>query len=79
MSRYTKIQTDGKIVSYGYDHATGYWIDVQDGEDKRGEPNIILDESSFLTKMSKYKMIELMGKYQLPQRHINCVILDLPF
>ena len=38
----------------------------------------VIDESSLLTKMSNGKMVELMVKYNLPESHIQKVVMDLP-
>lgn len=77
MSRYLKKEQDGSTVAYGFDRALGYFIDVFKHEDAEGKINMILEESSLLSGMSNAKMVELMQKYQLPEAHINLVMLDL--
>jgi hypothetical protein len=70
---------DNKSVAYGYDHETGYFFQVF-GEGKRNEVDqLILDECSMFSGMSNAKMIELMKEYDVPQEHIDRVVLDLPF
>ena len=77
MSRYVKKEQDGSTVAYGFDKALGYFIDVFGHEDAEGKRTMIIEESSLLSGMSNAKMVELMEKYQLPEAHINLVLLDL--
>ena len=48
MSRY-KTQKDHLILNYGYDHALGYWYDIQDTSqlDEEGNPKLIDEQCSF--------------------------------
>ena len=78
MSRYTKELDNGKEVAYGWDHATGYFLQVFDVPDDDGEDNLLIDECSMFTKMSNGKMIELMNVYELPESHLELVAMDLP-
>ena len=78
MSRFTKQLEDGKEVAYGFDHAFGYFLDVFDGETEDGEDNIIVQESSFATRLTNGRMVELMMEYDLPEDHIHMVAMDLP-
>jgi hypothetical protein len=78
MSRYTKQLEDGRSVAYGYDRALGYFIDVFGIPDEQGVSESLIEESSFLTKMSNGKMIELMDLFALPESHIEQVAMDLP-
>ena len=78
MSRYIKELENGKTVAYGYDHVLGYFIDVFDVPDDDGVENLLIEESSRLTKMSNGKMLELMNVYELPESHIEQVAMDLP-
>lgn len=78
MSRYVKTLENGKTVAYGFDHALGYFLDVMDVPDEKGETVMIMEESSLLSKMSNGKMIELMDLYGLPESHIEQVAMDLP-
>jgi hypothetical protein len=78
MSRYTKNLDDGRSVVYGYDHALGYFIDVFGIPDDQGVSESLIEESSFLTRMSNGKMIELMDLFDLPESHIERVAMDLP-
>lgn len=77
MSRYTKKQ-DSLEIAYGFDHATGYFFQVFDGEDEEGEDNLIIDECSLFTKLSNARMCELMEQYDIDREHITSVALDLP-
>ena len=78
MARYSKKLDNGKTVAYGYDHVTGYFLQVFDVVDKDEEDYLLLDECSTFTKMSNGKMIELMDVYKLPESHIEDVAMDLP-
>lgn len=78
MSRYTKQLEDGRSVAYGYDRALGYFIDVFGIPDEQGVSESLIEESSFLTRMSNGKMIELMDLFALPESHIEQVAMDLP-
>ena len=69
---------DGRAVIYGYDHAIGYFLDVIGIPDEQGETELLIEESSLLTKMSNGKMIELMDLFNLPESQIEQVALDLP-
>lgn len=77
MSRYLKKEQDGSTVAYGFDKALGYFIDVFGPEDEEGISQMIVEESSLFSGMSNGKMVELMQNYQLPEEHINLVMLDL--
>lgn len=79
MSRYTKFLDDNKSVAYGHDHATGYFFQLFDEEDNNAEDQLILDECSMFSGMSNARMIELMKEHDVPQEHIDKVVLDLPF
>lgn len=77
MSRFTK-QLDGdKYVAYGHDVVLGYFIDVFSAP-VDGERDLIISESSMLTKMDRGKMIGLMDLFNLPESQIEQVALDLP-
>jgi hypothetical protein len=78
MSRYTKQMEDGRTVVYGFDHALGYFLDVFGISDEEGEREVLIEESSMLTKMSNGKMIELMDIFDLPESQIEQVAMDLP-
>jgi hypothetical protein len=78
MSRYTKEQGDLEIA-YGCDHATGYFFQVYDLPLDNGEDNLIIDECSLFTRMSRSRMVELMTEYQVDPEHIDRVLMDLTF
>ena len=79
MSRHIKLLDDNKSVAYGHDHATGYFFQVFNEDEKNEEDQLLVDECSMFTRMSNTKMIELMKEYNVLQEHIDKVILDLPF
>lgn len=78
MSRFTKDLEDGRLVTYGFDNALGYFLDVFGIPNEKGVRELLIEESSFLTKMSNGKMIELMDIFELPESHIELVAMDLP-
>ena len=77
MSRHTKELDNGKVIAYGYDKVTGYFLQVFDIPDKDGEDHLLVDECSLFTNMSHDKMIELMDVYKLPDSHIERLAMDL--
>ncbi|MBY8999055.1 MAG: hypothetical protein KGD60_15115 [Candidatus Thorarchaeota archaeon] len=87
MSRYT-ITADvivaskrifNATVSYGFDHACGYFIQVFDPVDP---DSLILDKDSFFDGMNKTGMLEtfiaMEIKEMIPDTHIEAITLDLP-
>jgi hypothetical protein len=78
MSREKKELNNGKIITYGHDHVTGYFFQVFDAIEKDEEDYLLIDECSTFTKMSNGKMVELMDAYGLPESHIEQVAMDLP-
>jgi hypothetical protein len=78
MSRYTKELENDKYIAYGYDNALGYFFDLFGSPDEHGERDLVICESSILTKMSNGKMIELMDLFNLPESQIEQVAFDLP-
>ena len=78
MSRYTKELDNGKTIAYGYDKTLGYFLDVFDVPDDKGEEVLLIEESSIFTGMNNGKMIELMNVYGLPESHLELVAMDLP-
>jgi len=77
MSRYTKDLEDGRLVTYGFDNALGYFLDVFSTPDEKGIRKLLIEESSLLTKMSNGKMLELMEDYDLNESHRDKVAMDL--
>ncbi len=63
--------------AYGYDHATGYFIQVFDPED---EDNLLVDEDSMFTCLNNGRLLTLLEKNHIviPQIHLNKITLDLP-
>jgi hypothetical protein len=88
MSRYTKQINRNEsnettvlfdtTITYGFDHVTGYFFEVFQGETKDGEDVLAIEECSTFTGMSNGRMIELMEKYRVDEEHIKGVALDLP-
>lgn len=78
MSRYIKELEKEKYIAYGYDVVLGYFFDVFGTPDEYGERELVISESSTLTKMSNGTMIELMDLFNLPESQIELVAMDLP-
>jgi hypothetical protein len=78
MSRFTKDLEEERYVAYGFDHATGYFIQVFEAPDEDGEDVLSVDECSMFSKLTKGKMVDLMQEHELPQEHIDQVLMDLP-
>ena len=79
MSRYVKDLEDGRELAYGHDHATGYFLQVFDGEDDDGNDNLVVDECSMFTNMSNGRMLELMKEHNADPEHVDRVAMDLTF
>jgi len=77
MSRFTKQLENDKYIAYGHDIVLGYFFDVFSAPID-GERELIISESSMLTRMDRGKMINLMDLFNLPESQIEQVALDLP-
>ena len=79
MSRHVNQVDKNRYVAYGYDHATGYFLDIFDKE-KGDEENdyLVKQNCSTFTNMSNNEMIVFMGGYNINKEHIDFVVLDLP-
>jgi hypothetical protein len=81
MSRYSLIQPNGDVVSYGFDHACGYFIQVQKPDDD--VPSVDLDSVGMGTTnegpMSNSAMLEQFEAYGVPVMHRTMLALDMPF
>ena len=79
MSRYVKEISKKYTVAYGFDHYTGYFFQLFDELTENDEDHLVIDECSRFSGLTNGKMIELMKKYQVNQKHIKMVMYDLPF
>jgi len=79
MSRYVKEISEKYTVAYGFDHYTGYFFQLFDELTENDEDHLVIDECSRFSGLTNGKMIELMKKYQVNQKHIKMVMMDLPF
>lgn len=81
MSRYSKEFTlptgDHGLLCYGFDHALGYWYDIRDIDDDEDEG--MLEENDSFSGMSNAEFIEVLQAHEIPQNHIDCVTMDVPF
>jgi len=73
MSRYTTVDKWGRTASYGFDHAIGYFADIE-GPD--GEPLEEIDCSS-----GRNSVIDFIDRYgiQMNSEHACRLFMDLPF
>ena len=74
MSRYIKHTKTNKILAYGFDHALGYWYDVQDPSTNKFE----VEKGTYLGN-SKSEMLEDLKRYEINDTHLNAIALDLEF
>jgi len=79
MSRYSKEIDERHIVAYGFDHYSGYFFQMFDELTEDDEEHLVLNECSRFTGLSNGKMIELMKKHKVNPKHIQMVMMDLPF
>ena len=81
MSRYKVTATipsgETAEAAYGYDHATGYFIQVFDPKD---EDNLLVDEDSMFTGLGNYKLLALLDHYHItiPLSHTDKISGDWP-
>ena len=81
MSRYT-IENVGenKSLTYGWDHALGYFYDITDTSKNEDDPGFFIEEKcSFINKFSRNDFSEILIKWKAPQKHLLAISLDLPF
>jgi len=78
MSRYTKKLDNGQTVTYGWDHALGYFYDIWENYGKVDE-KCIKDRCS-LFGMSKLELLDAIGeiKAEANPDFFQKLALDLP-
>lgn len=76
MSRYIKKNPTQTLV-YGWDHALGYWLEVEDNTSK--VPLVVLAESTLFTGLNKQRYLDVMERFDVPNEHQKAVALDLTF
>ena len=85
MSRYSKklhgvdspLGKNDILIAWGFDHALGYWYDIQQFKD--GEYEIIEQWSSTVNGGSRSTILEFLIKYNCPEEHRSAVGLDMQF
>jgi hypothetical protein len=77
MSRYRK-EKGNLTLSYGFDHALGYWYDITDSLLEEDDPKFLLEEkSSTLNKMKRSEFIQILREFNVNEDHIMGVAGDL--
>lgn len=83
MSRYGfRTTKDGKdyVVAYGYDRPLQeYFLQVEDPSIEDEDNQLIVWEGSRMTGKSNSEICELFQHWNVPEKHIKMVALDLPF
>lgn len=81
MSRYTiKNEEEKKVLTYGWDHALGYFYDITATDKTEDEPGFLIEEKcSFINRFSRNDFSEVLIKWKVPQKHLLAVALDIPF
>jgi hypothetical protein len=82
MSRYSITNEEtGVVVSYGFDHACGYFLQVE--EPDKDMPTVDVDSIGMGTTnngpMSNGAMLELYQQYGVPKMAQTYLALDMPF
>ena len=81
MSRYTiKNEKENRSLTYGWDHALGYFYDITDLTKNEDDSGFIIEEkSSFINRLSRNDFSELLIKWKAPHNHLLALSLDIPF
>ena len=79
MSRHIRVIDDNRTLAYGFDHMLGYWYDVTDNRVQDEDMQIVEEESSFLTNISKADFVAKLHRHECNAEHIHKAALDLPF
>ncbi len=81
MSRYViKNQETNRTLSYGFDHALGYFYDITDSSKNDDEPGYLIEEKCyFLNKLSRNDFAKVLLEWKAPEKHLTSLSLDLPF
>ena len=79
MSRYI-LKKDNLQLTYGYDHALGYFYDITDESQPEDSGKYLIEEkSSMLNKMNRGQFAEILERWGAKESHIMSVALDQPF
>ncbi len=75
MSQFPVRNAKGQDVIYGFDHVSGYFIQVHDANG-----TIAVDRSSALDGLTGSELVEVAEEHgiTLPEEHMLCAMLDLP-
>lgn len=85
MSRFIKTLEEDKStgylkwIAYGFDHALGYWADIAEVNIDTQEENYLHEYSTTLGTITKNNLINLLITHNVNQKHIELMMLDLPF
>lgn len=79
MSRYI-IKKDNKELTYGFDHALGYFYDITNTEEPEdSSKHLIETRSTFLDRLKKGDFVEVLEQWGANKSHLKKASLDLPF
>jgi hypothetical protein len=79
MSRYN-ITKDNKQLVYGYDHALGYFYEINDlNEPEDSSKHLIEEKSHFINGLSRNQFSNVLSEWGARETHMMALALDQPF
>ncbi len=79
MSRYT-ITKDNKQLTYGHDHALGYFYDITNLNEPEDSRNYLIEEKSyFLHGLTRNEFATVLKEWGARETHMMALALDQPF
>ncbi len=81
MSRYViKNQETNRTLTYGCDHALGYFYDITDSSKNDDESGYLIEEKCYLlNRLSRNDFAKVLLEWNASEKHITSLALDLPF
>ncbi len=81
MSRYTvENKEEKRSLTYGWDHALGYFYDITDTSKTEDDPEFLIEEKCvFINRLSRNDFSQILTKWKVPHKHLLAVALDIPF
>jgi hypothetical protein len=79
MSRFS-IKKGDLELTYGFDHALGYFYDIVDlSKDEDSKEYLLAEKSYFINKMTRSEFSEVLSEWGAREDHLMSIALDLPF